>query len=53
MNVPPLMLVVLAVVMLKRLSGMYVGGHYVCPSCGARSQDRHSSDCPWGTDDSE
>jgi hypothetical protein len=40
-------LVVLAVLMAQRLVDLYAGGHYVCPSCGARSDDRHARDCPW------
>jgi hypothetical protein len=34
--------------MAQRLTDIFVGGHYVCPSCGARNQRRHSSECPWG-----
>jgi len=30
-----------------RVADTYLGGHYVCPSCGARSERGHSSDCPW------
>jgi hypothetical protein len=30
-----------------RLTDIYVGGHYVCPSCGSRSERRHSNNCPW------
>ena len=30
-----------------RLAATYLGGHYVCPGCGARSAKRHSDDCPW------
>jgi hypothetical protein len=30
-----------------RLAATYLGGHYVCPNCGARSANRHSDDCPW------
>ena len=45
----PLLLVtvVFALLMAKRLVELYSGGRYVCPSCGARSQHRHSPDCPW------
>jgi hypothetical protein len=39
--------VVALFVMTLRLADLYRGGHYVCPSCGARSQSRHSSHCPW------
>jgi hypothetical protein len=42
-----LVTVVIAILMAKRLTDSYLGGHYVCPSCGARSQRRHSSECPW------
>jgi hypothetical protein len=42
-----LVLVVLALVLFMRLADVYLGGHYSCPSCGARSQEGHSSDCPW------
>ena len=43
-----LTLVVLALVLSMRLTDTYLGGHYSCPSCGARSENGHSSDCPWG-----
>ena len=33
---------VLFVLMAKRLADMYLGESYVCPSCGARSEGRHS-----------
>ena len=42
-----LMAAVLFVVMAKKLGDIYLGGHYCCPSCGARSQRRHADDCPW------
>jgi hypothetical protein len=42
-----LMVVIVALVASARLADIYSGGHYVCPSCGARDQDRHSSQCPW------
>jgi hypothetical protein len=29
------------------LATTYLGGGYVCPSCGARDADRHAGDCPW------
>ena len=38
---------VVVLLILYRLTDMYVGGHYVCPSCGARDADRHAGDCPW------
>jgi hypothetical protein len=38
---------VLAGLMAQRLVDIYRGGHYVCPSCGARDQGLHSPDCPW------
>jgi hypothetical protein len=37
----------MVLVMAYRLADMYVGGHYVCPRCGTRSEDRHADDCPW------
>ncbi len=45
----PFLLVTIVVVflMLKRLVDVYCGGQYVCPTCGARSERRHSPDCPW------
>jgi hypothetical protein len=39
--------VLVVVLMAKRLTDIYAGGHYMCPSCGARSDRRHSPDCPW------
>jgi hypothetical protein len=47
MSLPLVMLVVLAIVVSARLADIYTGGHHMCPSCGARSADRHSSTCPW------
>jgi hypothetical protein len=38
---------VLVLVMAHKLAGIYLGGHYVCPVCGARDDRRHSPDCPW------
>jgi len=38
---------VLVVLMAKRLIDLYAGEHYVCPSCGARSEGSHSPECPW------
>jgi hypothetical protein len=43
-----LVTVILFLLMAQRLTDLYVGGHYVCPSCGARTESRHSPDCPWG-----
>jgi hypothetical protein len=40
--------VVIVVLMAMKLADIYVGGHYMCPSCGARSETRHSDECPWG-----
>ncbi|HEY8844921.1 MAG: hypothetical protein M3O73_08310 [Actinomycetota bacterium] len=37
----------LGLLMARRLADIYLGGHYVCPSCGAKDERRHSSDCPW------
>jgi hypothetical protein len=48
-----LVTVVLVVLMAKRLADLYVGGHYACPSCGARSERHHSPDCPWSGSPSE
>jgi len=48
-----LVTVVVFLLMAQRLADMYVGGHYTCPSCGAKSEHRHSSDCPWGHPPSE
>jgi hypothetical protein len=41
------MLTLIAAVMAYRLRDLYVGGHYVCPRCGTRREDRHASECPW------
>jgi hypothetical protein len=45
----PFLLVAIVVTLLMwvKLADIYVGGHYVCPSCGSRSQRDHSRDCPW------
>jgi hypothetical protein len=42
-----LVTIVVFLLMAQKLTQLYLGGHYVCPSCGARSQGRHSPDCPW------
>ena len=47
MTVPMLAGLVLLLLMARKLFDVYLGGHYVCPSCGARSERRHSDDCPW------
>jgi hypothetical protein len=39
--------IVLFFLMGARLVDMTLGGHYVCPSCGATRDDRHSIECPW------
>jgi hypothetical protein len=39
--------IVVVLLMAKTLAGIYLGGEYVCPSCGTRRQDQHSHDCPW------
>jgi hypothetical protein len=44
-----LVTVVLFLLMAQRLADIYAGGHYVCPSCGARSESTHSPGCPWGS----
>ena len=43
----PLIAVAVACLMAKKLSGLYLGGRYVCPSCGAKDEGRHSPECPW------
>jgi hypothetical protein len=45
----PLVLVYAVIVLLiaKTLADLYLGEAYVCPSCGARSDDQHSEDCQW------
>lgn len=43
-----LVTVVVALLMWLKLADIYLGGCYVCPSCGSRSEGRHSRDCPWG-----
>lgn len=48
MNVPPLFLLALmAILMAYGLVDLYLGGRYVCPSCGTRREDRHGSECQW------
>jgi hypothetical protein len=48
-NVPPLFLLALmAILMAYGLVDLYLGGRYVCPSCGARREDRHGGECQWG-----
>lgn len=37
----------LGALMARQLTGVYFGGRYQCPSCGARSEGRHSPECPW------
>jgi hypothetical protein len=48
-SVSPFLLAAIVVffLMLMRLTDVYGGGEYVCPTCGARSKGRHSPDCPW------
>jgi hypothetical protein len=47
-NVPPLFLLALmAILMAYGLVDLYLGGRYVCPSCGTRREDRHGSECQW------
>jgi predicted RNA-binding Zn-ribbon protein involved in translation (DUF1610 family) len=45
----PFLLVTIVVVLLmaKNLTDAHRGTQYVCPVCGARSERRHSTDCPW------
>lgn len=45
-----LVTVILAALMAVRLADIYAGGHYVCPSCGARNESGHSPHCPWNPD---
>jgi hypothetical protein len=47
--ISPVLLAILLVlaVMARQLVDAYFGGHYQCPSCGARSAGRHSPECPW------
>jgi hypothetical protein len=47
MNASSLMVTVLVLLMAKTLAGIYLGAEYVCPSCGARSEDEHAEDCSW------
>ena len=42
-----LMVVVLAGLMAWKLVDSYLGGHYMCPPCGARRGRRHAHDCSW------
>jgi hypothetical protein len=47
MSSPVLMCTVLVLMMAKALAAIYLGDGYVCRSCGARRDDRHSDDCQW------
>ena len=47
MSTSLLVIVVVVLLMGMRLSDLYTGGQYVCPSCGARDEGRHSRECPW------
>jgi len=38
---------IVAVLVVKTLVEIYLGGHYVCPSCGAKREDRHAENCSW------
>jgi hypothetical protein len=40
-------MLVLVALLAKPLADLYLGGRYVCPSCGTRSAGRHSPKCPW------
>ena len=42
-----LVYVVVVLVLGKMIADLYLGQAYICPSCGARSSDRHSEDCQW------
>ena len=43
----PALLALITALLAYRLFDLYMGGHYVCPRCGARSADAHAGDCPW------
>jgi hypothetical protein len=53
--VSPFLLAAIVVffLMLMRLTDIYGGAEYVCPTCGARSKGRHSPDCPWNDPSSD
>jgi hypothetical protein len=42
-----LVALVLVILMARSLANLHLGGHYTCPSCGAKGEGRHSRDCPW------
>jgi hypothetical protein len=42
-----LVALVLVILMARGLADLHLGGHYTCPSCGAKGEGRHSPDCPW------
>jgi hypothetical protein len=37
--------IVIVLLMAKTIADLYLGEAYVCPSCGARSDDQHTEDC--------
>jgi hypothetical protein len=41
------LLALIALFMACGLVDVYAGGRYVCPSCGARREDRHAEGCSW------
>ncbi len=47
MTLSVLMLTLVALVIAKLLTGMYLGDVYVCPVCGSRDADDHADECPW------
>jgi hypothetical protein len=47
MSVSVVMLTVLVLLMTKTLADIHLGAGYVCPSCGARSEDEHTEECSW------
>lgn len=47
MSASVLVTLVVFLLMAQKLTQIYMGGRYVCPSCGARSEGRHSPECPW------
>ena len=38
---------IVALLIAYRTTDVFLGRHYVCPRCGARSANRHANDCPW------
>jgi hypothetical protein len=42
-----IVLSLIAALIAYRLFDLHLGGHYVCPRCGATKADAHAGDCPW------